>query len=392
MENNVKNDGLEEITNLAAVTYIMDAVVDYKVEIMSEMASYVLPENKKQSVAEKYKDVDFVGTAGDKLKGAFEVAKKKAIAFLGKSKEFINTNIYKSLVRAEERQEIKEAKKIEKIKEKVTKAEDKRQIKEERHQKRVEKVEAAKEFMKNDFEKTVAREKARQEAVHGFVDKTEKKFNDMIFATADKIGDGIQRFNSKSEDLGNAIKAKYNSWKQKGKDKLANALENTKAFGRLVKDKAVEGYEHIGTQVALGKSAVKKVGRDLKENAKGKYTQVKEDFVEGVKTGVEKAKSIKDDVSFYAEYGAYNAGVMAGKAKDGMVNAAVAFGGAAIAAPGIAIKGVKKGARGVALFGAKGLRNTLNKAADLAVKGAKALDEKINTPEKETQNKDDDAR
>ena len=90
MENNVKNDGLEEITNLAAVTYIMDAVVDYKVEIMSEMASYVLPENKKQSVAEKYKDVDFVGTAGDKLKGAFEVAKKKAIAFLGKSKEFIN--------------------------------------------------------------------------------------------------------------------------------------------------------------------------------------------------------------------------------------------------------------------------------------------------------------
>lgn len=351
-------DSLGEIENLAATIDIVGAVIAYDFQLKGENEN-----TEKMSVAEKYKDFDFVGAAGKKVLEAFQKGKQKAINFLGKSKEFINNDIYQTLVRAAERKEKREQRK-----------------------------EAVKEFLKDDFEKTVVRQKARQEAVHGFVDKTEEKFNDMIFATADKIGDGIQRFNSKAEDLGNAIKAKYNSWKQKGKDKLANALENTKAFGRLVKDKAVEGYEHIGTQVALGTSAVKKVGRDLKENAKGKYTQVKEDIVEGVKTGVKKAKDIKDEVSFYAEYGAYNAGVMAGKAKEGMLNAAVTFGGAVVATPGIAIKGVKKGARGVALFGAKGLRNTLNKAADLAVKGADALDKKINTPEKETQNKDDDAR
>ena len=292
----MEKDHLGEIENLAASIDIVGAVIAYEFQLKGENDN-----TKKMSVAEKYKDFDFVGAAGKKVLEALQKGKQKAINFLGKSKEFINNDIYQTLVRAEVRKE-----------------------KSEKRQK------AVKEFIKNDVENTIARQKARQEAVHGFIDKTEEKFNDMVFDTADKISDGIQRFNSKAEDLGNAIKAKYNSWKQKGKDKLANALENTKAFGRLVKDKAVEGYEHIGT--------------------------------------------------------------MAGKAKEGMVNAAVTFGGAVVAAPGIAIKGVKKGARSVVLSGAKGLRNTLNKAADLAVRGANALEGKINTPEKETQNKDGDAR
>lgn len=325
------NDNLEkEITDVIAADEIISAVLQERE-----------PETQNLSWAEKYKDFDFVGAAGNKVKGLIEKGKQKAKEFWTKKvKTTMNAAIYKSGVAVETIPQIPN-----KIKEGIKNADQKI-------------LEAQLAHARDKFEKRKKR----------------------------------QTFTSKAEDLKNVIMHKIKSWRNDKKEDFAIMLETTKVYTKLVKDKAVEEYEHIGTQVALGTSAVKKVGRKIKENAKGKYTQVKEDFVEGVKTGVEKAKSIKDDVSFYAEYGAYNAGVMAGKAKDGMVNATVAFGGAAIAAPGIAIKGVKKGARGVALFGAKGLRNTLNKAADLAVKGAKALDEKINTPEKEIQNKDDDAR
>lgn len=350
-----KNEG-EEIVNVAATITITEAVKAYKEKKSLD----------KVSVAEKYKDYDFIGNAGKNIKKLIISGIGKAKTFLGKSKEFINNDIYQTIVRAAERHE-RNVERVEKVKEVIN---------------------DAKEFIKDDFEKTVEREKARHqnrkefiETVKEEIESAPKKIDDAILekqmAHAREVFEkrkNRQTFTSKVEDLKNVIMFKIKSWRDNKKEDFANMLEETKAYARLTKDKVIEGYEHIGMQTAIGVSAVKKVGRTVKE---------------GFETGIEKAKDIKEDVKLSAVD-------MAGKAKEGVVNAAVAVSGAVVAAPGKTKQAVKKSAKKVAFKGTKGLREVLNKAAVAAKNSVDKLDEKLNEQEKEMQNdnknKDDEAR
>lgn len=341
-----------EIENVSAAITITEAVKAFKEK----------KDIDKVSVAEKYMDYDFVGNAGKKVKSLIINGIGKAKTFLGKSKEFINNDIYKTLVRAEERNK--------KIKENVEAVK--------------ETVKSSIEYVKEMPEK-IDKELLEKQMAHAR-DKFEKREN-------------RQTFKSKAEDLKNVIAYKVKTWRENKKEDFAIMLETTKAYARLLKDKAIESYEHMGIQTAIGVGTVKKIGRDVKE---------------GFEKGIEKAKEIKDDVKFYAEYGAHNVAEMAGKvkddakfyaeygalnaiemaenAKDGVVNAAVAVSGAVVAAPGKTKEAIKKSAKKVAFKGTKGLRAVLNKAAEAARSSVEKLDEKLVQQEKELPNKEDEGR
>lgn len=296
-------DGLGEIENLTATTYIIDAVVEYKDAIVkTEIESEKNEKPEKMSAAEKYKGYDFVGSAGKKLLEALQSGKKKAIEFLGKSKAFINNDIYQTLVRAEERNKrMKEN--AEEIKEKAKSA-----------------IEYVKETPERIDKAILEKQMAHAR------DKFEKRKN-------------RQTFKSKAEDLKNVIAYKIKNWRENKKEDFAIMLETTKVYASLVKDKAIKDYEHLGIQTAIGVGAVKKFGRDTKENA----------------------------------------GAMVGKAKDSVVNAALAAAGAVVAKK----DDVKTNAKKVAFKGTQGLRSVLNIAAEAAMTSVDKLDRKLAEQEKE---------
>lgn len=195
----------EEISNLIATDNIITfAVQDRELENL-ENKETENPENKEtenpeiKSWAEKYKNVDFVGTAGQLLKALIEIGLEKSNKFLKKAKEKTNAGIYKTMVNIEKGQ------------------------------------------------------KKSQEVIKE-VKETAGNIKD---AVVEAPSNARTWFVGKKTDLDRVLKSKSKEWKEKGKEKLSNALSTTARFASAMGTTAIS----IGSAIVNAPDNTKKLAK-----------------------------------------------------------------------------------------------------------------------------------
>lgn len=187
----------EEISNLIATDNIITfALQDRELENL-EIKETENPEIK--SWAEKYKNVDFVGTAGQLLKALIEIGLEKSNKFLKKAKEKTNAGIYKTMVNVEKGQ------------------------------------------------------KKSQEVIKE-VKETAGNIKDTVVEAPKKARTW---FVGKKTDLDRVLKSKSKEWKEKGKEKLSKALSTTARFALAMGTTAIS----IGSAIVNAPDNTKKLAK-----------------------------------------------------------------------------------------------------------------------------------